>query len=127
MVCLAYLILKLYLWKLNVAAPLHRSQYLIMLSMTQRSRATQFLKYVSLILISSRNLLTYFLFTCINQGTVVMLNLDAVLNDPKYWKDPEVFRPERHLTEDGTKVMKNEHFYAFGLGINIHKYCQTNN
>lgn len=45
-----------------------------------------------------------------------MLNLDAVLNDPTHWKDPDVFRPERHLNEDGTKVIKNEHFYPFGTG-----------
>lgn len=47
-----------------------------------------------------------------------MLNLDAVLLDAGYWKKPEVFLPERHLNEDGTKVIKSDHFYPFGLGIN---------
>jgi hypothetical protein len=47
-----------------------------------------------------------------------MLNLDAVLMDDGYWKEPEVFRPERHLNEDGTKVIKSDHFYPFGIGIN---------
>jgi cytochrome P450 len=47
-----------------------------------------------------------------------MLNLDAVLQDAKHWKEPEVFRPERHLNEDGTKVIKSDHFYPFGIGIN---------
>ncbi|XP_032796985.2 methyl farnesoate epoxidase [Daphnia magna] len=52
----------------------------------------------------------------IPKGSVVLLNLDAVLQDSKYWKDPEVFRPERHLNENGTKVIKSDHFYPFGLG-----------
>lgn len=47
-----------------------------------------------------------------------MLNLDAVLLDAGYWQKPEVFLPERHLNEDGTKVIKSDHFYPFGLGIN---------
>lgn len=45
-----------------------------------------------------------------------MLNLDAVLNDEEYWNDPEVFQPERHLNEDGTKFIRNERFYPFGAG-----------
>ncbi|KAI9553139.1 hypothetical protein GHT06_021032 [Daphnia sinensis] len=52
----------------------------------------------------------------IPKDSVVMLNLDAVFKDPKYWDNPEIFRPERHLNEDGTKVIKNDHFYPFGLG-----------
>jgi len=47
-----------------------------------------------------------------------MLNLDAVLLDAEYWKEPEVFRPERHLNQDSTKVIKSDHFYPFGIGIN---------
>ncbi|XP_046656380.1 methyl farnesoate epoxidase-like [Daphnia pulicaria] len=52
----------------------------------------------------------------IPKGSIVMLNLDAVLMDDGYWKEPEVFRPERHLNEDGTKVIKSDHFYPFGIG-----------
>lgn len=53
-----------------------------------------------------------------------MLNLDAVFKNPKYWNEPEVFRPERHLNEDGTKVIKNDHFYPFGLGISpLRLFC----
>ncbi|KAK4014855.1 hypothetical protein OUZ56_027365 [Daphnia magna] len=52
----------------------------------------------------------------IPQGSLVSLNLHAVFQDSKYWKDPEVFRPERHLNDDGSKVIKSDHFYPFGLG-----------
>lgn len=45
-----------------------------------------------------------------------MINLDAVFNDAEYWKDPEVFRPERHLNEDETKFLRNERLYPFSLG-----------
>ena len=45
-----------------------------------------------------------------------MLNLDAVFNDEKHWKDPDIFRPERHLNEDETKFLKNDRFYPFGEG-----------
>lgn len=46
-----------------------------------------------------------------------MVNLDTVLNDKDYWKDPENFRPERHLNEDGTRVVRSDHFYPFGAGL----------
>ncbi len=46
-----------------------------------------------------------------------MLNLDAILQDSTYWKDPELFRPERHLNKDETKVNKSDQFYPFSAGI----------
>lgn len=49
-----------------------------------------------------------------------MLNLDTVLNDPQCWTNPEVFYPERHLNEDGTKMIRSEYFYPFGAGILKH-------
>lgn len=51
------------------------------------------------------------------KGSIVMVNLDTVLNDKDYWKDPENFRPERHLNEDGTRVVRSDHFYPFGAGL----------
>ncbi|GBM58604.1 Cytochrome P450 2J6 [Araneus ventricosus] len=51
------------------------------------------------------------------KGTNVMANIYALHNDPKYWKDPDVFRPERFLHEDGTLKMHRLDSYApFSLG-----------
>jgi len=57
----------------------------------------------------------YFL---ILQGTLVMPNFHSVFNDKNYWKDPEVFRPERFLNQDGT-LNKGDHLFPFGLGYNL--------
>lgn len=51
----------------------------------------------------------------IHQGSVVMVNLQSVFKDATIWGDPENFRPERHLNEEG-KVIKNDAFIPFGLG-----------
>jgi len=37
--------------------------------------------------------------------------------DPKIWKDPENFRPERFLDQDNK--IKNDKVIAFGLGMLI--------
>ncbi|KAK4014851.1 hypothetical protein OUZ56_027361 [Daphnia magna] len=58
----------------------------------------------------------------IPKGSLLSLNLYAVFQDSKYWKDPEVFRPERHLNDDGTKVIKSEHFNPFGIAALIKKF-----
>jgi len=36
--------------------------------------------------------------------------------DPEIWDEPEKFKPERFLTEDGTSVQKPEQFMPFGIG-----------
>jgi len=51
----------------------------------------------------------------IPKGSFVSLNLYSVHLDGSYWKDPEVFRPERHLNDQG-KVIKSDHFLPFGVG-----------
>ena len=33
------------------------------------------------------------------QGCIVSVNLHSLHHDPIYWKDPDLFRPERHLLE----------------------------
>ncbi|XP_077552149.1 cytochrome P450 2G1-like [Haemaphysalis longicornis] len=38
----------------------------------------------------------------IPKGTMVLLNMFAVHNDPKYWKEPERFDPNRFLNDDGS-------------------------
>lgn len=37
------------------------------------------------------------------------------MQDASIWGDPENFRPERHLDQDG-KLMKNDPFTPFGTG-----------
>ena len=51
----------------------------------------------------------------IPEGTFVYSNIYSVHHDPKYWKNPEEFNPERFLTLDG-KFHKDPAFVTFGLG-----------
>jgi len=51
----------------------------------------------------------------IPKGTLVHVNIYSVHMDETYWKDPHVFRPERHLNDQG-KVVKSDHFMPFGVG-----------
>ncbi|XP_022256968.1 cytochrome P450 2D6-like [Limulus polyphemus] len=52
----------------------------------------------------------------IPKGTVVMNNVWAVHNDPKYWKNPSEFFPEHFLNQEGTKFEKPEYFIPFSIG-----------
>ncbi|XP_002130391.2 cytochrome P450 2J4-like [Ciona intestinalis] len=52
-------------------------------------------------------------------GTSVVANLWAIQNDPKWWKQPSEFRPERHVTEDGG-FTKSEKIVPFSIGP---RYC----
>lgn len=51
----------------------------------------------------------------IPSGTMVMPNLYAVHMDPTFWKDPEVFRPERFL-DSNNKAVNTERCVPFSLG-----------
>lgn len=53
----------------------------------------------------------------LKKGTSIFANLYAVHHDPKIWGDPFVFRPERFLSEDGTKVIKHEALIPFSRGV----------
>ncbi|XP_050419280.2 cytochrome P450 2D14-like [Patella vulgata] len=52
------------------------------------------------------------------KGTVVIPNLDSVLSDDKIWGDPDVFRPDRFLDENG-QLVKREEFIPFSMGRRI--------
>ncbi len=49
------------------------------------------------------------------KGTQVFADVSAVHNDKAYWGDPEVFRPDRFLDDDG-KFRADDHICSFGIG-----------
>lgn len=49
------------------------------------------------------------------KGTIVIFNINALHNDPRYWENPEKFLPERWLTKD-KKIIKHEAFLPFSWG-----------
>jgi cytochrome P450 len=49
------------------------------------------------------------------KGCIVWPVLDSVLLDKKIWGDPETFRPERFINEDGA-LLNREEFVPFGVG-----------
>lgn len=51
----------------------------------------------------------------IPKNTTVLIGLRSVHMDIEYWKDPDVFRPERFLDDD-LKVRGNERLIPFGAG-----------
>ncbi|XP_072145025.1 cytochrome P450 2J4-like [Dermacentor andersoni] len=52
----------------------------------------------------------------IPRGSVVVPSLRSIFYDTSFWKDPEVFRPERFLVEGGTRASKPERLIAFSCG-----------
>lgn len=53
------------------------------------------------------------------KDTVIVPNLYACHHNPEIWGDPENFRPERFLSEDGSKVIRNEAFMPFSAGRRV--------
>ena len=47
---------------------------------------------------------------------MLSIHLGSANKDYTAWKDPENFRPERHLDQDGN-LIRNDAFIPFGLGI----------
>ena len=52
-------------------------------------------------------------------GTNVYYSIYKFHTDPEYWGDPETFRPERFLAEDGQTILKKERFIPFGFGKRV--------
>ncbi|XP_072175961.1 cytochrome P450 2U1-like [Diadema setosum] len=55
----------------------------------------------------------------IPKGTAVIMNLWELMMSPKYWDQPEEFRPSRFLSEDGKTVLEPDAFIPFGIGSRI--------
>lgn len=52
----------------------------------------------------------------IPKDAMLEANLYFIHHDPRIWGDPETFRPERFLSEDGKKYVRNENLQAFQIG-----------
>lgn len=52
----------------------------------------------------------------IPKDSVVLVNLRDAHHDKGYWGDPENFRPERWLEENGNKLIRHEAFMPFSTG-----------
>ncbi|ESO98973.1 hypothetical protein LOTGIDRAFT_114147 [Lottia gigantea] len=52
----------------------------------------------------------------IQKGTTILINTWALHMDPETWGDPEVFRPERFLDEDGSLAPKTMSWLPFSAG-----------
>jgi cytochrome P450 len=53
----------------------------------------------------------------VDQGTVVIFNLYSVHHEKAFWGDPEIFRPERFLSDEKSlDPEKCNHIFAFSHG-----------
>ncbi|CAG2118220.1 unnamed protein product [Medioppia subpectinata] len=57
----------------------------------------------------------------IPKNTRVLANIWAVHNDPKVWLNPQIFNPNRFLTDDGKEVIKIDALIPFSTGKEILK------
>lgn len=55
----------------------------------------------------------------IPKGTLVIPNLYATMHDPAVWGDPQVFRPERFLSEDEKTLVKHDAYMPFSTGRRV--------
>lgn len=62
-----------------------------------------------------------------DKGSIIAISLNSLMKDISIWGDPENFRPERHLDQEGN-LIQNESYTPFGTGKSISilasvKYC----
>ncbi|GFY37622.1 cytochrome P450 2J2 [Trichonephila inaurata madagascariensis] len=55
----------------------------------------------------------------IPKNTTVIANFWQAHNDTRYWDEPEKFKPERFLSEDGRSVVKSKYFMGFSSGKRV--------
>ena len=55
----------------------------------------------------------------IPKGAFILPYLDTALRDSKLFKNPDELRPERFLSEDGTRIENFQHLMPFGAGRTI--------
>lgn len=60
--------------------------------------------------------LTYVKVSSHSQGSIINYAIASVHYDPRYWKQPEKFLPERWLDAEGKFNTKKEGFLPFGVG-----------
>ena len=51
----------------------------------------------------------------IPKNAIILPFIGSILSDQQMWDDPEVFRPERFLDDDG-KIVRPDEFIPFSLG-----------
>lgn len=56
------------------------------------------------------------------QDTMLVANYNRILMDES-WDDPEDFRPERFLDEDGNNIITPEKYFPFGVGKFFVRLC----
>ncbi|CAL1272925.1 unnamed protein product, partial [Larinioides sclopetarius] len=52
----------------------------------------------------------------IPKGIIVIANFWNAHHDPRYWNEPEEFKPERFLSKDGKSVVKSSNYMPFSTG-----------
>lgn len=52
----------------------------------------------------------------IKKGTMVMASIHNVMNDEKYFDEPNIFKPERFLDQSGNYISNLPSFYPFSIG-----------
>jgi len=53
----------------------------------------------------------------IPKDTFVFSMLYYIMRDPDHWEDPNEFKPERFLDQEG-RLVRHERFLPFGVGTN---------
>ncbi|CAH9087599.1 unnamed protein product [Cuscuta europaea] len=59
---------------------------------------------------------------CVFKGTRLLINASKIHRDPSYWADPDIFKPERFLTDQHREIdVRGKHFelLPFGSGRRI--------
>jgi len=53
------------------------------------------------------------------QNTLVMANFNSCHRNPKFWQNPDQFRPEHFLDGEGKLITDKEGFLPYGIGVRV--------